>query len=451
MVDADHDGDLDLWLTGAGGRDVLLNNNGDGTFRDITAAAGLAGRGGSIGIAIADLDGDRDHDLVVLRASPPHDVFMNDRVWQYHPAPGYEAFAALPHDAVLAADLDADGRPELYTTSERGLERWRRDGAGTLRAETLAPLVRARAQRAQLALADVDGDGAFELVVSSAASWVAYTVPPAGPASAAFEGGATTSAWAVATLDPGRGPSVLGVTAAGLVAWAPGRGRHPFLAIAATGRSRSSDQRRSNVSGIGTRVHLRTGSRWTAFDTVRTQSGGGQSLQPMAVGLDGAGRADLVSLVWSDGVLQSELNLEAGRLHLIEETQRQLSSCPVLFAFDGTRTRFVTDILGVGGIGFFEQPGVYSAPFPREHILLPAAALGADRGRLRLIVGEPMEEVAYFDQFRLAAYDLPAGWQMALDERKAIAGAPPTGRPIFFREERLPAAAVNDRGQDVTP
>jgi hypothetical protein len=35
----------------------------------------------------------------------------------------------------------------------------------------------------------------------------------------------------------------------------------------------------------------------------------------------------------------------------------------VLFAFGGTTTRFVTDILGVGGIGFFEQPGVYSAPF----------------------------------------------------------------------------------------
>ena len=106
---------------------------------------------------------------------------------------------------------------------------------------------------------------------------------------------------------------------------------------------------------------------------MRVQSGGGQSLQPMAVGLGGAARADLVSLVWSDGILQSELNLDAGRLHVIEETQRQLSSCPVLFAFDGTTTRFVTDILGVGGIGFFEQPGVYSAPFPREHVLLPRA------------------------------------------------------------------------------
>jgi hypothetical protein len=122
----------------------------------------------------------------------------------------------------------------------------------------------------------------------------------------------------------------------------------------------------------------------------------------------------------------------------------------VLFAFDGTDTRFVTDILGVGGIGFFEQPGVYSAPYPQEHVLLPDGALGTADGRHRLVVGEPMEEVAYLDEFALVAYDLPPGWQMALDERKAIRSAPPTGAPFFFRDERLPVRAVNDRGDDVT-
>lgn len=451
LFDADHDGDLDLWLTNASGPNVLLNNNGNGTFRNIAAEAGLAGdRRPSLGVAIADLDADRDHDIVVLKASPPHEVFLNDRVWRYRRAAGVDAFAAATHDAVLAADLDANGQPELYTTSPRGLERWSRDATGAMRAEVLAPLVRDPAQRAQLALADIDGDGAFELLVSSARSWEAYTVPPTGRATAVFDGGADASTWTVATLDPARGPSVVGVTGAGLAEWAPGPGRHPYAAITATGRSQSSDQRRSNVSGIGTRVAVRTGSRWTAFDTVRAQSGGGQSLQPMAVGLGGAARADLVSLVWSDGILQSELNLDGGRLHVIEETQRQLSSCPVLFAFDGTTTRFVTDILGVGGIGFFEQPGIYSAPFPREHVLLPAGSLGVVNGRYRLIVGEPMEEVAYLDQFQLVAYDLPPGWQMALDERKAIASAPPTGAPIYFREELLPARAVTGTGADVT-
>jgi hypothetical protein len=451
LVDADHDGDLDLWLTNASGPNVLLNNNGNGTFRDIAGPAGVAGDGRpSVGVAFTDLDADRDHDIVVLKAAPPHEVFLNDRVWRYRRDTASTAFTAAPHDAVLAADLDANGRPELYTTSPRGLERWTREASGAMRADLLAPVVRDVAQQAQLALADIDGDGTFELLVASARTWEAYAVPLMGAATAVADGGTDAVAWTPATLDAARGPSVVGLTAAGLVTWAPGRGRHTFTAIATTGRSQSSDQRRSNVSGIGTKVAVRTGARWTAFDTASLQSGGGQNLQPMAVGLGGAPRADLVSLVWSDGILQSELQLDAGRLHVIEETQRQLSSCPVLFAFDGTTARFVTDILGVGGIGFFERPGVYSAPFPREHVLLPAGLAAETAGRYRLTVGEPMEEVAYLDQLALAAYDLPPGWQLALDERKAIAGAPPTGAPIFFRDERLPVRAVNDRGNDVT-
>ncbi|MEZ5292604.1 MAG: FG-GAP-like repeat-containing protein [Vicinamibacterales bacterium] len=453
LVDADHDGDLDIWLTNAGGPNELLNNNGDGTFRPIAAEAGVAGDGRpSVGVAIVDLDGDRDHDIVVLKATPPHDVFLNDRVWQYHRAGGYEAFEAAAATALLAADLDADGRAELYTTSARGLERWSAAPGTAMASRRLAPPAASpdRTAPARLALADVNGDGAFELLASAGDTWRAYAVPTTGEASPVFEAEAPAAAWAVATTGDARGPSVVASTGGGVAEWAPGPGRGAYVTVAVTGRSQSSDQRRSNVSGVGTKVVVRTGARWTAFDTARLQSGPGQSLQPVAVGLGGASRADLVSLTWSDGVLQSEIGLEAGRRHVIEETQRQLSSCPVLFADDGTATRFVTDLLGVGGIGFFERPGVYADPWPREHVLLPEGALGTRGGRHRLVIGEPMEEVAYFDQFELAAYDLPPGWQMALDERKSILSAPPTGAPVFFREERLPARAVNDRGDDVT-
>ena len=82
--------------------------------------------------------------------------------------------------------------------------------------------------------------------------------------------------------------------------------------------------------------------------------------------------------------------------------------------------------------------------------MLPDNALAARDGRYALVIGEPMEEVAYLDRAALTVYDLPPGWRMALDERKAIAGPVPTGAPIFFRHERLPHRVVNDRGQDVT-
>lgn len=448
LVDADHDGDLDVLVANSRGASVLLNNNGDWTFRDISAQVGLAAdTRPTIGLAIADLDADRDHDLVLLKASPPHVVLMNDRVWRYHAAPGLDNFVAAPLSAVLAADLDGDGRPELYTTGAAGLQRWTRDAAGALQPRALD--TRPAGAAPTLAVADTNGDGALELVVSSERGWRIFDVAD-GAVTGTSESERDVTAWAVATLSEDHGPSVVGLAPGGVVEWPPGRGRGRFVTIAMTGTAVSSEQRRSNASGLGTKVALRTDSRWTVYDTVRMQSGLGQSLQPVAVGLGSAPRADLVSIVWSDGILQSEIGLDASRLHVIAETQRQLSSCPVLFAFDGTRMRFVSDILGVGGIGFFERPGVYSAPYPQESFLLPADALAPVNGRYRLTIGEPMEEVAYLDRVALDVYDLPPGWQLALDERKAIASAPPTGRPLLFREERVPSRAVTEHGQDVT-
>ncbi|MGD9903441.1 MAG: FG-GAP-like repeat-containing protein [Vicinamibacterales bacterium] len=451
LFDADHDGDLDIWLVNARGSNELLNNNGDGTFRRIAAQAGLAGdRRPSRGVAVADLDGDRDHDLVVLKASPPHEVFLNDRVWQYRAAPGFEALRNAELGAVVAADRDADGQVELYTASARGLERWQPDATGTW---TAAPFGRgATAARGPLAIADVDGDGGLDLVAGMATGWAAWsmTAPDEGPL--VDESASGVTAWAVVHSDPIRGPSVFGLSPAGLLEWAPGADRPPYVVLAPSGREIASDQRRSNSSGIGTRIAVRAGSQWTAIDTVRTSSGPGQSLQPVSIGLGGSGgtRADFVSLVWPDGILQTEIGLAAGQVHRLEETQRQLSSCPVLFADDGTGLRFVTDLLGVGGIGFFERPGVYSPPHPHERVLLPEGALTPRDGRYRLALGEPMEEVAYLDRAALRVYDLPPGWHLALDERKAIAGPPPTGAAIFYRELRTPVRAVNDRDQDVT-
>ena len=116
---------------------------------------------------------------------------------------------------------------------------------------------------------------------------------------------------------------------------------------------------RTNASGIGARLAVRTGARWTVVDTYRADSGPGQSLQPLMLGLGGAPRIDFVSIDWSDGVLQTEMDLAAGSAHIIAETQRQLSSCPVLFSWDGEDWVFVSDLLGVGGIGYALAPGEY--------------------------------------------------------------------------------------------
>jgi len=169
----------------------------------------------------------------------------------------------------------------------------------------------------------------------------------------------------------------------------------------------------------------------------------------LSLGLAGSAGADYIAIDWSDGVFQTELDLHAGQLHRIVETQRQLASCPVLFAWDGTRYAFVTDLLGVGGLGFFVEPGVYGEPRPWERLLLPDGLLQARDDRFVLKLTEPMEEVTYLDSSSLLAYDLPPGWSFVLDERFAINGPAPTGDALYYRHTLEPVRAVNDRGDDV--
>jgi Tfp pilus assembly protein PilF len=456
MFDADHDGDLDLLLIKSDGASELLNNNGNGTFRTLAPTIWLSVvRRPSIGLIVADLDADRDADIILIGKSPPHDVLINDRTWRYHRDPAFDRFVTASMSAAVAGDLNADGRPELYSSGSDGITRWSRSASSASWEPRVIAGTQGLAGAAQLAIADVDGDGRLDLIATgSDGKWQAVALSDAGDATPLFAAqGTPVAGWSVALLDATRGPSIVAVPAqanGAPLAWQPGTGRFPFAAMTLSGRDRNSSQIRSNTSGIGAQVAARAGSQWTALATYRPQSGPGQSLQPLAIGVGGAAQVDFVAITWSDGVFQSELALAPGPVRRIEETQRQLSSCPVLFAFDGRRFAFVTDLLGVGGMGTPTSPGVYDPPHPSENVLLPAGMIAARHGRYELKITEPMEEVAYIDAARLVAYDLPPGWQLVLDERKAISAPDATGGPRFYRDERLPVHATVDEGEDVT-
>lgn len=64
--DYDNDGYPDLFVTNYG-RNILYHNNGDGTFTDVTAQAGVAGGGWSVSAGFFDYDNDGRLDLFVTR------------------------------------------------------------------------------------------------------------------------------------------------------------------------------------------------------------------------------------------------------------------------------------------------------------------------------------------------------------------------------------------------
>ena len=464
FLDADHDGDLDLFLVNGDGPNELLNNNLDGTFRPLAMEYDLGGGDtASRMIVPADLDSDRDVDLIVLNRTPPHRVYINDRLWSYQPGTGYDAFNNHAATSMVAADVDADGAIELYTSSDTGeLLRWEAGADGQIGSESLGyPEVLGGVAEASLSTQDVDGDGVIDLIVASPRGWAVFTLGT-GTVEELFAVLAEPESPHTASLPliggSGSGPAMLVYSASlvnsaanyGLTLWQPGPGRFPFISLELSGIQADAESMRSNASGVGTQLAVRVDSRWSRLDTYRNHSAPGQSLQPLAVGLGGAPRADFISIDWSDGVFQSEIDVEAGTLERITETQRQLSSCPVLFAWNGSEYAFVSDILGVGGMGYAIGPGEYASPRPWENFLLPPGSVQPRNDRYEFKVAEPMEEIAYLDAARLAIYDLPPSWQMVMDDRMGIADPEPTGQARFYRNELRPSHAENDRGDDVT-
>ena len=133
FFDYDGDGHLDIYLLNGCwlrevndnlGRDLrgklsnaLYRNNGDGTFTDVTARAGVGDQGYGIGASAADYDNDGDPDLYVLNYGP-NVLYRNN---------GDGTFADVSSESGLAdcrwslsapwLDYDGDGDLDVYVAN----------------------------------------------------------------------------------------------------------------------------------------------------------------------------------------------------------------------------------------------------------------------------------------------------------------------------------------------
>jgi hypothetical protein len=98
--------------------DALLRNNGDGTFTDVTAQAGLRGSMRGMGLAVGDYDADGRPDLYVtgFRA---HQLWRNQGNGTFLDTTLRAGLGTPPQWGTSAAffDYDADGRLDLFVAS----------------------------------------------------------------------------------------------------------------------------------------------------------------------------------------------------------------------------------------------------------------------------------------------------------------------------------------------
>ncbi|MFO1499023.1 MAG: FG-GAP-like repeat-containing protein [Verrucomicrobiota bacterium] len=461
FLDADHDGDLDLFVCdSAGGQ--LWNNNGDGTFTNITAKAALPIDASNIVLALAgDLDGDRDQDLVLLRRGAPGVILFNELLGHYRRA-DLDGVSVQGDLGGALQDFNGDGLLDLLVLggTPAALRLWLGDGQGRFKADSafneVADAIASRGVVSGFRIGDIDLDGDIDVIVAGKAVHFLLNSGRGrfvGQASVWQPApGATLTGIEVIDGNGDFVPDVLAILEGGAarVLFLPGELSPPSTALALqpTGVRSRDGRTRSPASGFGASITARVGLHEQRIVYSGQAGGMNQSAAPLVLGLSGAGKVDYVHLTWPDAVAQAEMSLTAGQVHKVAELQRKISSCPVLFAWNGSRFDFVTDFAGVGGLGYLAAPGSYAAPQVREHVRLGPGQLKPAEGYYGLRVTEPMEETAYIDQLELWAIDHPATQQVYPDERLAISGPAPSHQWLIVAKPIFPTRATGPSGRD---
>lgn len=118
-ADVNGDSHIDVYFVNQVGPNQLWLNRGDGTFRDITASAGvdLDARISS-GASFADIDNDGDQDLYVTTIRGGNAMFVNDGYGRFKDISADAGLGYVGHSAgSLFFDYDNDGLLDLYLTN----------------------------------------------------------------------------------------------------------------------------------------------------------------------------------------------------------------------------------------------------------------------------------------------------------------------------------------------
>ena len=461
FVDYDHDGDLDLFVTGqpsaAGAKpNVLWRNNGNGTFTNWTEQTGLGGEGTTIAATLSDLNNDRAVDLLVTGSGPAPTFFANPREGQFKSSPLFADANLSPTVGAVVLDFNKDGWMDVALThsGSPGISLWR-NVQGKRFERVPLPVQNVTAGWGLTAI-DLDNDGWLDLV--------AAVETPHGPELRALRNmgpAGFQDVTAQVKLDQVKlvqpraliAADVDGDGAADLIVTQPsgdplllhnqgGNQNHSVL-ISMKGVA-------DNKSAIGAKVEVFADGVWQKFEITGASGYLSQGAQQLLAGIGSAEHADMVRILWPTGVPQDETELGTKNSLSITELDRRGSSCPTLFAWNGKKYEFISDVIGAAVVGHWVSPTAKNNADPDEWIKVEGSQLRPRGGYLSLRFGEPMEEVNYLDQVRLVAVDHPAATEVYPNER--FLNEPPfaSGRAVLSADAHPVAGAWDDKGRDVS-
>ncbi len=466
-VDADHDGDLDLFVGNfadlsqfpdkdsavfpddfAGEENKLYRNNGNGSFTDGAAQTGLGGgKNKTTAVVATDYNNQRDIDFLVINYGSPVQLFSNQRDGSFKEVAAQVGLNfSGPSLGVGAGDLNKDNFVDFYVTKLGGPDTlYLSDGRGGFTSKLIGersdPAGSSAAQ-----LADYDNDGLLD-VIARETQGVALRrglgATLAERAHVAGSGFPYLRPLALGDINDDGGIDLLTFGDGGNVVALRNEGfGKNFARLALSGKT-------SNRSAVGAKAELRSGSLRQKLEVYASSPA--PAPPSLVFGLGYRTAVDSLQLLWPSGVLQSELSVKTSATNPFEELDRKGTSCPILYAWDGSRYEFVTDFLGGCAIGAREPGDTWSYPDSDEYVRVTGDQLKERDGVYSILMNNQLEEVIYFDAVKLLAVDHPADVEIYPNERLMPAPPYPEFKIYATRGARPPVKAFDDKGADILP
>jgi Tfp pilus assembly protein PilF len=465
FVDYDHDGDLDLFLTGsplASGQEsnVLWRNNGNGTFTEQTAETGLGGSGKSAASILTDFNNDRAVDLAVTGDEAAPILYVNPREGKFPTQPLYEHESLPPSVGISVLDYDKDGWMDIAVThaGPPGLTLWHNvAGPNNIgRRFERVPLPLHGALRGWgLTPVDIDNDGWIDLAAIVQTKSGAQVRVFRNRGDGTFEDVSRALGLDRVRLQAPRGLIAADVDGDGAPDLIVTQRDAPPVLLRNIGANKNHFVRldlrglADNKTALGVKVQVYANGLYQKWEIPGASGYQTQAPPQVLVGLGKADGINLLRMLWPTGVLQDEIDLPHTETIAMKEADRRGSSCPVLFVWNGHEYKFVTDVIGAAVVGHWFTPTRRNIPRPSEWIKVDGDDAAPVDGKISVRFMEPMEEVNYIDQLRLVAVDHPDDVEVNPDER--FLDNPPfaSGRVVASIGAHVPIGAWDGEGRDV--
>lgn len=438
-LDVESDGDLDLILASKEGAPIVLQNNADGTFKEIKLFAEV---NNLRDFAWVDLDEDGDGDAITLDNLGAVRFFSNERGGLFREKELHKSMVGI--SAFTVADVNGDGRIDLLALINSGsvYQVSDKNADNIFESERIFDISKdfcPTLEKCFIESADFDNNGANDILFSNSGVTQIFLCGKDAKFSA-IDTKLNAQIPSFAETNGDGKLDLIGIDADGKPTVFQNKSEKNYhWQILRPRAAKTEGDQRVNSFGIGGEIEIRSG--------LQAQKQIIQSPQ-VHFGLGENSNSDVLRVVWGNGYVQAEFDLKSDQT--IAAEQRLKGSCPHLFAWDGEKFALVKDAppwspaLGLK----INAQDTYGVLQTEEWFKIPGEALKPKDGFYELRITGEYWEAYYIDNYQLLAVDHAENTEVFTDERFSIP-LPPL--KVFTTEKtRAFASAKNDKGADVS-